>query len=101
MKEVWYNQYNTTNGIDIEFALFAKGAAHGLVGILFALMLFPEYLRSHRNAEEAVRATVDYLISVTPSGSGNLPAATDELPPHQRSPNEELVHWCHGAAGQF
>ncbi|VDM30438.1 unnamed protein product [Hydatigera taeniaeformis] len=75
------------------------GAAHGLAGILFALMLFPRYLQTHKVAAEAVRAAVDYLIAVTPSDTGNLPTATDELPPNRRPVSDELVHWCHGDAG--
>nr|CDS18347.1 Lancl1 protein [Echinococcus granulosus] len=39
----------------------------------------------------------EYL--VTPPDTGNLPVATDELPPHRRSASDELVHWCHGDAG--
>ncbi|CUT99051.1 Lancl1 protein [Echinococcus multilocularis] len=75
------------------------GAAHGLAGILFALLLFPQYLQTHKAAAEEVRAAVDYLIAVTPPDTGNLPVATDELPPHRRSASDELVHWCHGDAG--
>lgn len=44
---------------------------------------------------------VDYLIAVTPPDTGNLPAATDELPPNRRPVSDELVHWCHGDAGQL
>uniref|UniRef100_A0A0X3P755 LanC-like protein 3 homolog n=1 Tax=Schistocephalus solidus TaxID=70667 RepID=A0A0X3P755_SCHSO len=77
------------------------GAAHGLCGILFAVLLFPAYLESRRApAVDLVRGAVDYLLSVTPEDTGNLPAATDELPPNHRTPGRhELVHWCHGAAG--
>ncbi|BHF59909.1 LanC-like protein 3 [Sparganum proliferum] len=77
------------------------GAAHGLCGILFALLLFPAYLATRgAPVEDLVKGAVDYLLSVTPEDTGNLPAATDELPPHHRTPERhELVHWCHGAAG--
>ncbi|KAM7535441.1 hypothetical protein Aperf_G00000102498 [Anoplocephala perfoliata] len=75
------------------------GAAHGLSGILFALMLFPRYLRDRPQVAQIVRASVDYLISITPSDTNNLPAATDELAPRHRPAGQDLVHWCHGAAG--
>ncbi|VUZ42986.1 unnamed protein product [Hymenolepis diminuta] len=75
------------------------GAGHGLAGILFALMLFPRYLRERSQSTQLVRAAIDYLICVTPPDTDNLPTATDELAPRHRPVGHDLVHWCHGAAG--
>ena len=30
---------------------------------------------------------------------GNFPCAMDELGQHRRHPDDDLVHWCHGAPG--
>ncbi|VDD74072.1 unnamed protein product [Mesocestoides corti] len=82
--------------------LSISGAAHGLAGILFALMLFPQYLNARASARRLVKEAINYLVSVTPTSTGNLPAATDEVDArHGRSaPSDELVHWCHGASGE-
>lgn len=74
------------------------GAAHGLSGILQMLMSVEGFLQSDPSVERDVRATVDYLLSVQ-SLEGNFPAATDEVRLKSRRPEDELVHWCHGAPG--
>lgn len=65
-------------------------------------MLFPDYLMHKKAAATCVKQSIAYLVSVTPQETGNLPAATDELPPNQHRSIEsnELVHWCHGATGR-
>ncbi|TGZ72068.1 hypothetical protein CRM22_002303 [Opisthorchis felineus] len=76
------------------------GSGHGLIGILFALMLFPSYLRSNPAADQAVQQTLLYLISITSPQTGNLPCAMDEVGPQRQRPDSDiLVHWCHGATG--
>ncbi|CAL8083675.1 unnamed protein product [Calicophoron daubneyi] len=76
------------------------GAGHGLAGILFALMLFPGYLKQRPQSEELVRRSLAYMIQVTPANTGNLPSATDEVSGrYRRSDSQLLVHWCHGATG--
>jgi len=74
------------------------GAGHGLAGILQMLLSVPGYLQCCSQSA-ALRASVDWLLSLqTPAG--NFPCATDELCPRSRRPEEEeLVHWCHGAPG--
>uniref|UniRef100_A0A5K3ELF5 LanC-like protein 3 n=1 Tax=Mesocestoides corti TaxID=53468 RepID=A0A5K3ELF5_MESCO len=64
-------------------------------------MLFPQYLNARASARRLVKEAINYLVSVTPTSTGNLPAATDEVDArHGRSaPSDELVHWCHGASG--
>lgn len=79
---------------DVEYL----GAAHGLCAILQMLLSFPAYLHSDPRAEQDVKASVDYLLSLQ-SRSGNFPCATDELGNRARPETDELVHWCHGAPG--
>ncbi|XP_021933931.1 lanC-like protein 3 isoform X2 [Zootermopsis nevadensis] len=74
------------------------GAAHGLSGILQMLLSFPACLQSDPAAEQDVKASVDYLLSLQ-TQSGNFPSAMDELGRRARSEADELVHWCHGAPG--
>jgi len=74
------------------------GAAHGLSGILQMLLSFPAYLQSDPIAEQDVKSSVDYLLSLQ-SPTGNFPCAMDELGSRARPEADELVHWCHGAAG--
>ncbi|CAH8869469.1 unnamed protein product [Trichobilharzia szidati] len=76
------------------------GAGHGLIGILFSLMLFPGYMKSKPDAEKLICDSLFYLMQITPSETGNLPSATDEIGRNTKSlePNV-LVHWCHGATG--
>lgn len=73
------------------------GAAHGLCAILQMLLSFPDYLDSYPEAERNVKGAVDFLLSLQ-TASGNFPCAMDEVV-HQRPEQDELVHWCHGAAG--
>jgi len=75
------------------------GAAHGLVGILQMLLTIPGYLQHcSESAARDIRASVDYMLQIqTPDG--NFPCAMDELAPGSRPPEDDLVHWCHGAPG--
>ncbi|KAJ9573619.1 hypothetical protein L9F63_008960, partial [Diploptera punctata] len=74
------------------------GAAHGLCAILQMLLSFPVFLKTDPRAERDIKSSVDYMLSLQTS-SGNFPCATDELGSRARPQSEELVHWCHGAAG--
>jgi Lanthionine synthetase C-like protein. len=80
--------------------MMMSGAAHGLSGILQMLLSFPAYLQSDPVAEQDVKSSVDYLLSLQ-SPSGNFPCAMDELGSRARPEADELVHWCHGAAGSL
>lgn len=76
------------------------GAGHGLAGILFALMLFPDYLKANPDSEQLVRSALAYMLQITPVDTGNLPSAMDEVSGQHRRPSSDiLVHWCHGATG--
>ncbi|VDP88982.1 unnamed protein product [Echinostoma caproni] len=76
------------------------GVAHGLAGILFTLMQFPDYLKTNPESEQLVRNSLAYMLQITPVDTGNLPSAMDEVSGLYRvSPSEMLVHWCHGATG--
>ncbi|XP_047502916.1 lanC-like protein 3 [Penaeus chinensis] len=73
------------------------GAAHGLAGILQIMLSFPSWLASRPQAKELIKKSLDVLLQLqTPSG--NFPCAMDELD-DRRHPDDELVHWCHGAPG--
>ncbi|KAL3313364.1 hypothetical protein Ciccas_008034, partial [Cichlidogyrus casuarinus] len=76
------------------------GAAHGVVGIIYALLLFWDLWREEHGGESArmVRETVDILLDRYTSDDGNLiPATGDRVP--QPGSDRELIHWCHGASG--
>ena len=75
------------------------GAAHGLTGILQMLITVPGYLQHcSQSAATDIKASVDYLLQIQMS-DGNFPCAMDELTPGSRAPEDDLVHWCHGAPG--
>lgn len=67
------------------------GGAHGLAGILFTLLQFPEELERFPDAAQLVRATADVLLSRR-FKSNNMPSS-------EGSYKDCLVHWCHGATG--
>ncbi|XP_068244503.1 lanC-like protein 3 [Palaemon carinicauda] len=73
------------------------GAAHGLAGILLMMLSFPSWLESRPQANDLLKKSVDALLNLQ-TASGNFPCAMDELD-GSRPPEEELVHWCHGAPG--
>lgn len=74
------------------------GAAHGLSGILQALLSVPGYFNHNPSAEKDVKASVDYFLSLQ-NDEGNFPCATDETGARERPPEKSLIHWCHGAPG--
>lgn len=63
------------------------GAAHGLAGIMYALM----DVELKPDEQEDVKATLRYMIK-NRFPSGNYPAAEGDE-------QDNLVHWCHGAPG--
>ncbi|CAL4084946.1 unnamed protein product, partial [Meganyctiphanes norvegica] len=73
------------------------GAAHGLAGILQMLLSFPSWLHRRPEASSLIKRSIEVLLSYQ-TASGNFPCAMDELG-GRRHPDEELVHWCHGAPG--
>ena len=74
------------------------GAGHGLAGILQGLLSTPNVMQLSSDFERDIKNSIDYLLSLQTS-EGNFPCATDELGHHRRHPEDELVHWCHGAPG--
>jgi len=74
------------------------GAAHGVAGILQAFLSVPGYFEHNPNAETEVKAAVDFYLSLQ-NEEGNFPCAMDELGQSRRHPDDDLVHWCHGAPG--
>ena len=74
------------------------GAAHGLAGILQVLLSIPNYFNHRPDAEKDVKSSVDFLLDIQ-TREGNFPCAMDELGENARHPDDELVHWCHGAPG--
>jgi hypothetical protein len=43
------------------------GAAHGLSGVLLILLCFPDFLRQNPEAEQHVKGSIDYLLSIQKS----------------------------------
>ncbi|PVD30460.1 hypothetical protein C0Q70_09726 [Pomacea canaliculata] len=73
----WYDQYYL-------------GAAHGLAGIFYTLLLVKEpEVRPH--IESLVQPCIDFMLSLR-FPSGNYPAVVGDS-------DDRLVHWCHGAPG--
>ncbi|KAL5009687.1 hypothetical protein ScPMuIL_011992 [Solemya velum] len=75
------------------------GAAHGLCSILQMLLSFPEFLKSDPSAEQDIKQSVDFLLSLEQPNFNYPPAMDDVVDRNRRSENDELVHWCHGAPG--
>ena len=67
------------------------GAAHGVIGILFVLLQAGEKYFTEDILENYIKASIDYLVSKQYQ-SGNMPSS-------HGSPNDRLIHWCHGAPG--
>ncbi|KAK2183154.1 hypothetical protein NP493_322g01013 [Ridgeia piscesae] len=66
------------------------GAAHGLVGIFYTLMLVEDPV--YKNVlRELVKPSIDWLMTLRYQ-SGNYPSSIG-------STTDKLVHWCHGAPG--
>ena len=66
------------------------GAAHGISGILFVLLMCKEFL-TEENLSKYIRPSIDMLMEQQ-FPSGNFPSS---LPPK----DDKLIHWCHGAPG--
>jgi hypothetical protein len=87
---------NTTSEGRLSVEFYRKrylGGAHGLLGVLQALMLCMKTHEATRTDETAglIRASLDYLLSVqTPEGN---------FPTNESLGNDKLVHFCHGATG--
>eukprot|EP00890_Picochlorum_soloecismus_P000132 jgi/Picsp_1/1119/NSC_04601-R1_lanc-like protein 2-like len=75
------------------------GAAHGSMGILFALMHVPE-ICIDENYIKDLKGTLEYILSLECDSngisllSGHFPTRMNEP-----KPREPLVQWCHGAPG--
>ena len=77
------------------------GAAHGIAGILQMLLCVPDYFKSDPAVEQDIHTTVDFMLSLQ-QVNGNVAPAMDEVRgQYQRSATEELIHWCHGAPGEY
>ncbi|VVC32885.1 Hypothetical protein CINCED_3A019936 [Cinara cedri] len=74
------------------------GAAHGLCTILQVLISFPQFIHKEPQAKQDIKTCIDMLISLQ-TANGNFPCTMNEIGPKQRSEQDELVHWCHGAPG--
>ncbi|XP_076439508.1 glutathione S-transferase LANCL1-like [Babylonia areolata] len=66
------------------------GAAHGLAGIFYTLLLIKDP-QVRPQILELVRPSLDYLLTLQ-LPSGNFPPVIGEQ-------DDRLVHWCHGAPG--
>uniref|UniRef100_T1IB17 Lanthionine synthetase c-like protein 1 n=2 Tax=Rhodnius prolixus TaxID=13249 RepID=T1IB17_RHOPR len=66
------------------------GAAHGIAGILYILLLNKDLL-TEQILQTLIKPTLDWLISKRYAG-GNFPSSDG-------SRHDKLVQWCHGAPG--
>lgn len=67
------------------------GAAHGLAGIMYTLMLTRNDSELQPLIDKYVPPTLDYMLKLR-FASGNYPAVIGDE-------EDRLVHWCHGAPG--
>ncbi|KAF8057122.1 LanC-like protein 3 [Scenedesmus sp. PABB004] len=81
------------------------GAAHGLMGILYALLRARPWWAGDAAAERDVAASLSFVLScecdapgAVPGSGGHYPSAAP-LPAGGAARHEPLVHWCHGAPG--
>lgn len=72
------------------------GAAHGVSSILHMLLESPFQGNPNCTEMAAVRATINSLLSLQ-DAEGNFPVTLQDY--LQRTRDETLVHWCHGAPG--
>ncbi|KAI6187150.1 LanC-like protein 3-like protein [Aphelenchoides besseyi] len=70
------------------------GAAHGLSGVLQALLSFWDLLAEDERVD--VKQTLDWLCSIQ-QPDGNFPSSSGHI--GYGKGEDELVHWCHGAPG--
>lgn len=85
------------------------GAAHGLIGILYALLLLqqaaPQCMPDAAADLTDIRAALGYVLSCEqdapgcPQGSGGHYPTLMRLQGFDSSSSRTLVHWCHGAPG--
>lgn len=68
--------------------------------ILQVLISFPQFIEKEEQAKQDIKKCIDILISLQ-TANGNFPCAMDELGSRQRHEIDELVHWCHGAPGNY
>ena len=64
------------------------------------LLCFPDVLRADEGVERDVHEAVDFMLGLQQI-NGNLPPAMDEVGQGRRAQGDELVHWCHGAPGEY
>lgn len=74
------------------------GAAHGLCTILQILISFPRFIEKEQQTKKDIKKCIDLLISLQ-TDNGNFPTKILEPGSKQRSEEDELIHWCHGAPG--
>lgn len=67
--------------------------------ILQYLLSFPSFLVQSSEVEQHIKRSVDFLLSLQ-GDNGNFPCAMDEVQ-NKRPESDELIHWCHGAPGEF
>lgn len=67
------------------------GAAHGLAGIFYILMMIKDDVIKQQ-VHELVKPSIDYLLTLR-FPSGNCPSSIGS------SAGDKLIHWCHGAPG--
>jgi len=81
------------------------GAAHGLCSILQMILTVPDYFQqTSESNKKSIIDSIDFLLGIQSQSTFNFACAMDEIDPrnrgsNRRHPDDELVHWCHGAPG--
>ena len=69
------------------------GGAHGLSGIILALLDAHAFIQFPPEYLNKIRATIEYIHSL------KLPTNNYPTRPHQTPGTDKLMQWCHGAPG--
>lgn len=64
------------------------------------MISFPQFIEKDQQALHKIKKCIDILISLQ-TENGNFPSSVDrsKYGSRQRSDEDELIHWCHGAPG--
>lgn len=66
--------------------------------ILLVLISFPQFIEKEQQAKQDIKKCLD-LLMLLQTANGNFPTKIVKLGTQERSEEDELVHWCHGAPG--
>lgn len=64
------------------------------------LISFPRFIEKEQQAKQDIKKCID-LLMLLQTANGNFPTKIVKLGSQERSEEDELVHWCHGAPGSY